>query len=1683
MKAKLSKRMLCAVFSLIMVLTSLPFTVFADEENPASLLDTAIENYESAMNGTVYKSGMVDAYNAYIEAFQKYDAYIFMKYKTNESGPAQPEAAVSDADAREAAEKLKGATETMVNSGAWTAPAVPNTMPQFENDYYGGLESECYQNILYMPDITRENLAGSKNTDNGSSKNPATEVRLYYTSAVVVYDGEHTPRVPIMAKAIATQNKTRYVYALYPVTGENKFVDSNQFSLVNYWRGNYGAEHLDFSWAWKQFGANAFGYSMTTGANGIQSTLHRSAQLGKQVDFAEEPAYANSMNIIYPMTVTEYNATINPIWYMGTGETEDSDDAWFSSSPIYMINGTLVNDAISNNSQKINIGGTNSYGGGGMRDVLKAYEAAMKFDLNSYKNDFSSKGITATLDQIKTDMEKYVNDLNNSEATPDPSGYDLLKKAILNNKERYDGYVAFDDEDPNTPSDPDDVFTNWSDFRKLYEDSIKIIQDVILNVDEEENYPPSRSEEAAAKATELNEFQLIPKGNHVDTNLLEYVIENAQYIVNNKEYFKGFDDPDGANIKATEIQNAIDNAKIAVWGSIEHYPYDEFTPYDEGDEYVKVIAQIAAIKKLIINMSIDFDAVVAYANNESLNSALEQAAKIAQESEKYANYAVLADAVSLAERFKDPENGTAILNEPGRQGYAEQLVSSYKDYVYAVVDAIEGLYGAFSYNMNGARVASSGNDSFEGHEVKYSHTVKGWGWTYDHTTTNTFRYKFYEDSGTFIRSLSTDMTGENAIDLRDAEIEWQNNEGSNGYSPQLLDSINLDIAPPRNSADEEIVGNDKNGARASSFPGGLTASTSGTDGSTTGTFEIYDIMGMTTTDGNNAGSLGTDKNGNSVTSKSYVWDDELKTTTEDFKGVLTIPNGGIVRLKASQRLNITGNSAQLPNVPDDPASAAENPNITAARPITYTKNGNLGFVAYYRMRYQGATSSSNQHMWVASPSLAYVRTAKVIDTTNLTALIEKMETLVATTDYTAASTENLKNAIVEAEAPFEVWLADEGDITKAFQDRYDKIWNAYKALQLRATNFETRYDSLSGNETPGYYAKEYDLFADLNYGKYTYESMTNLGKFLDLVYDEALTEETMDAKLQTLFNTEQYDLDNHTYQTIKNIIDSVYSQPRFSGITFKGFKYVKFINDDSGVSAKEAMDVPKSEELMVEAEGELLKALIYSDENANNLLLPSSSDAYLAVVDEARSRNGDDYNTEVINQVISKTLTQDAVSINGKSYFTYNYKDAITKIESELNKTGTRYEYTVALHNADNSVQYLKADYDEDSKSYSNFRLDTEENATKFHYGDSVEVTNSNGSVDWYCTVSAKGTVNKQQPKYLLSAETYSFNVRGDTDLYVDDKQNDAQYVKIRFIDNTRVQNTIAFDYVESGNAYQLSDTPVQQRLYYSIESYTVMKDGQPTGETYVPSQEPTFTEDTTLLVKFVPNGDKADYTITTLNSENDGVYGTPQHVYYNQLVTVEHEIGSGFDQITALMDNDTHKILAMGNTYSFYACQDLNVKPLTIDTYNSLYMDYVSNNGTGGDGDTNFDVSVNKAPVISGKKAQFVGSFAQLRDSDITITGAGIVLDAGSFLDTTHRPLDNLKLSDVNSTNKVLNLSVPVSKILNQTGNQFAVSIGFSNMPGDSANISYVAYISYKDSSGEQKYVYSNVVSDAVLK
>ena len=185
---------LSVLLAVIMVLSSLPFTAisaFAAEDMSAEL-QTAISEYEQAMTtmtteNKLYKN-LTAAYNSYVKANRYVDAY---KYGGKEITAAEFTALTSE---------LRTNTAAMTE---WTAQKGEYKQGFSSGDTQPNVTANNSINILYT--TPTEGQTGDTSTAGN------VERKLYYSSAILLYDGVTKPRMPIMMSAKNNTNKSRYI--------------------------------------------------------------------------------------------------------------------------------------------------------------------------------------------------------------------------------------------------------------------------------------------------------------------------------------------------------------------------------------------------------------------------------------------------------------------------------------------------------------------------------------------------------------------------------------------------------------------------------------------------------------------------------------------------------------------------------------------------------------------------------------------------------------------------------------------------------------------------------------------------------------------------------------------------------------------------------------------------------------------------------------------------------------------------------------------------------------------------------------------------------------------------------------------------------------------------------------------------------------------------------------------------------------------------------------------------------------------------------------------------------------------------------------------------------------------------------------------------------------------------------
>ena len=150
MANKRTKRFISVLLAAVMVVSSLPFTVFSafaadiDASDPIiTKAETAMHTYETKMDGTIYKN-MASAYDAYVKLQEYVDIY---KYTGTDKGISAQVTALTTAT-----NQLTEENKFVSYTGDKYARVSKDSGSNTEENY-----RTLNKNLLYAPDVTSSN--------------------------------------------------------------------------------------------------------------------------------------------------------------------------------------------------------------------------------------------------------------------------------------------------------------------------------------------------------------------------------------------------------------------------------------------------------------------------------------------------------------------------------------------------------------------------------------------------------------------------------------------------------------------------------------------------------------------------------------------------------------------------------------------------------------------------------------------------------------------------------------------------------------------------------------------------------------------------------------------------------------------------------------------------------------------------------------------------------------------------------------------------------------------------------------------------------------------------------------------------------------------------------------------------------------------------------------------------------------------------------------------------------------------------------------------------------------------------------------------------------------------------------------------------------------------------------------
>lgn len=460
---------------------------------------------------------------------------------------------------------------------------------------------------------------------------------------------------------------------------------------------------------------------------------------------------------------------------------------------------------------------------------------------------------------------------------------------------------------------------------------------------------------------------------------------------------------------------------------------------------------------------------------------------------------------------------------------------------------------------------------------------------------------------------------------------------------------------------------------------------------------------------------------------------------------------------------------------------------------------------------------------------------------------------------------------------------------------------------------------------------------------------------------------------------------------------------------------IKYFEDSKQVN------IPASEQTIIDSETELFK-------QAKDLLKVADNSVFESMKVTIKTINADSSNVAEVQKEFDRLSanTTRVVNVLGTDYTGYTYDEIVSGTITKVNET--KYDYKIkVVDEANNTTKYVVMDAESKAISYT----EDEKQATKFHYDDKLTLTND-VACDWAVTVVAQSTATESIREVVNTNSTsYEFSVRGNTTIYLSSATSASSH-KVTFVDS-RSNEVVAFGYTSNGT-FDISSVNVPNYAYYDIKGYECSTESVKIEGTQITG----ITSDITVTVNYAPSESVGEYTVRF--EDAFGAVLETKTVKYNQLVTLTKE-GSKY-----FTDKATDKVLWTGDTYSFYACQNITVVAHADDKA----LETV-------------DVSVSKAPIESNGITRFVGSFAQ-------VPSRYKVLNYGVVVDFDNRYANDLSLAKVNKAEKVYNLS---ASSYDAKSNQFVVGV-----TGTYTNINYVSYLICEDTTtGYRQIFYSNIV------
>ena len=1247
-----------------------------------------------------------------------------------------------------------------------------------------------------------------------------------------------------------------------------------------------------------------------------------------------------------------------------------------------------------------------------MRALLVATSAlASANPSNSSKYNFASNTASAA-SACATDISNAKTALTTAQnaLTADDDSYDQLRNVIELTKATY---AAGNDMGAYTDA-------SWTTFKNAYEAAYTAIMAV------ESGYQPNGTVTSIATDLQAAYDALLKEleDNHVDTTALVAAITKANSMDTYATYFS---DESYAN-----LGNVVSVAKAAVWGNEEHYgvPAYTLTKTDENTQIVadQTAAVLAAIPALRINHDLHITSGTHYVSWNSILTSYE-----ALDGAKYANFGDLVTAVSAAKlemaALDDKEFTTP-----------EQLLADYTAILEKVLTAYDALEYSFTELPN-ATVATNPEHLIVGSPNSKSSSGSMVN-SADISGSVALGFSF-PNNGVYIRT-SHEATTFNLGDMMLFFGSWRD------YDQYLL-FFNLNDTVTDSDSTGELVGRavaagqtpslkdtdvDEYVTKKNIVPGNAVK----TSGTTAATWELKDLYAVEVD--NKTDAFAVDSNGNRINTKSTNVLDIATSVPSNTQGT---QNALFLHGKGGSD-NYGGNTyvgAYTMSVAKDNATTTLT-TTTVPTKKTYTVSASVGAVT--RLCYQPFSAWCTLRHDVQSYSV----TATVVDMAYLFDLISQCSAITDSNKYTEASWTKFDTALRAAKAQMAYTTMTADELLTEAKTRYTNLLRAYNALELNTFNLTFNYKDANGDDATttvknvvyGSNLKEQaDTVTVTDYKKSGY-SYTFTG------WDPQIT----DAMLVTAAGTytAQYSakLDNADFSALDaavakltTLADKTYAASDLEAVAalIDGLTYYHYTEDQRAATMGDKQ---------ADIDAETAKVNAYS-------ITASTLDLSAAEAALAKAQDGKDSDAYDLSAIAGFELYK-TVNVNGKDIvgITYNDMTSLNAAIQALLESLQPMTYNVYLNGT------LLGTYNYGA------RIEVNGDGT-VGTNDDIETETGTAKYAWYYSYNSVQVTQTTAAKYMTTAPSYGFVVKGNTYLTTEKADSDAANYVVTFVNGI---NGHVFDVVYTTGSVTMPTAPAC--AFYTFSGYD---NGAAAGSKI------TVTGNTTITAQYdVTNIATFDITVLDVNQDsviedtfnyNDLVTYTDDNaeIWVKYLGELEGSYVNPQTGQTVTVDQSTFTIVGYGNTLTVRACESTEYDAYTLSDWEGILEDYETCNVL--DNDENGAASSTRNGIVKAStKFSMIGNFALPADAKAVEYGMLFTTAAGKTL--------TLENASTDSSIKRLKASKHTGE--NDNYGQYVVSIKSTSLSG-SYDLTYRSYVTYT-LNGKNYTVYADkAVSETV--